>query len=329
MPLKNPIIPESGDIAFDAKQELSDFESMLLIRRFEEKLGLLVAIGVLEAHGNTSVGKEALRVGTASAARPADLIVSSTGCIGPLLAKGVDPKIVFEGLADAGRRTSAGEVVAFDETAATHFDCIDCASASVGFAHAVSAARKNRAKSDPRVCLVTIESTDASAVGMTEALREAVEGRLAIVVIVENTESQTAPRDAGSGLALIQAIVKKNAIAFASIDGIEVRNVRAAILDALDRARRGGGPSLVEVRTWAWVGHGATDPRATPGVIPRPREETDPVERARARILSSQISTESKLAALDKKIRERVRAAANALTNACEPETAKGLSRAG
>jgi TPP-dependent pyruvate/acetoin dehydrogenase alpha subunit len=95
----------------------------------------------------------------------------------------------------------------------------------------------------------------------------------------------------------------------ATVDGMDVEAVRAVAEEAINRARSGGGPSLLEVRTYRYFGHGASDHRPY-----RTREEEQgwwkrcPVASYRSRLLEEGAATEEELATLEKEIAAEVEA---------------------
>ena len=94
-----------------------------------------------------------------------------------------------------------------------------------------------------------------------------------------------------------------------TVDGMDVEAVRAAAEEAVDRARSGGGPTLLEVRTYRYFGHGASDHRPY-----RTREEEQewwkrcPVASYRSRLLAEGVATEAELATLEQEIAAEVEA---------------------
>jgi pyruvate dehydrogenase E1 component alpha subunit len=94
-----------------------------------------------------------------------------------------------------------------------------------------------------------------------------------------------------------------------TVDGMDVEAVRAVAEGAVSLARGGGGPTLLEVRTYRYFGHGASDHRPY-----RTREEEQgwwkrcPVANYRARLLAEGVATEAELAALEQEIDAEVEA---------------------
>ena len=92
-------------------------------------------------------------------------------------------------------------------------------------------------------------------------------------------------------------------------DGMDVEAVRAVAEETINRARSGGGPSLFEVKTYRYFGHGASDHRPY-----RTREEEqewwkrDPVASYRLRLLKDGAATEEEMLTLEKEVAAEVEA---------------------
>ena len=161
------------------------------------------------------------------------------------------------------------------------------------------------------------------------ALRESAALNLAIVFVVESGSADGGFNEKQNGVEPFVSCTRNLGMECTYIEGTDVRRVQATMRGSIERARNGGGPSLLAVRTWPYQGHAASEPRSSATQRSLAREDTDPIAYARARILSEKIATERTLSDLDKRIRDRVREAAATLSDACSAETAKGMSHAG
>ena len=105
------------------------------------------------------------------------------------------------------------------------------------------------------------------------------------------------------------------------VDGMDVRAVSAAGDKAVAYARAGKGPYILEMLTYRYRGHSMSDPAKyrTREEVDRVREERDPIERVRRRILEGKISSEEDLKAVDAEIRQIVTAAAEFSQSNPEP----------
>jgi pyruvate/2-oxoglutarate/acetoin dehydrogenase E1 component len=96
----------------------------------------------------------------------------------------------------------------------------------------------------------------------------------------------------------------------AVLDGMDVMAVHGAVLEAVERARQGEGPTLIEAKTYRYYGHSRSDPRAY-----RTKEEEqewhdrDPVEAFARRLVESGICTQQEIDALEEKLEDQIDAA--------------------
>jgi pyruvate dehydrogenase E1 component alpha subunit len=105
-------------------------------------------------------------------------------------------------------------------------------------------------------------------------------------------------------------------------DGMDVRAVYAAGQRAIEHARTGKGPYILEMQTYRYRGHSMSDPAKyrTKDEVARMREEHDPIEQVRRRLLESWRMSEEELKAIDSRVREIVNEAAEFATHDPEPD---------
>jgi TPP-dependent pyruvate/acetoin dehydrogenase alpha subunit len=133
---------------------------------------------------------------------------------------------------------------------------------------------------------------------------------LPIVWVCENNlYGLSTPIDKVSATATLADRAKGYAMPGFSIDGMDVEAVRAAAVEAVARARAGEGPTLLEIRTYRYFGHGASDHRPY-----RTREEEqewwkrDPVAGYRMKLIAEGAASEAELAGVDQEIEREVAA---------------------
>jgi pyruvate dehydrogenase E1 component alpha subunit len=123
-----------------------------------------------------------------------------------------------------------------------------------------------------------------------------------------------------------QADFSKRGISFnipgEQVDGMDVRAVKAAGAKALAWCREGKGPYILEMQTYRYRGHSMSDPAKyrSKEEVQKMREEHDPIEQVRGRLLREKFATEDELKAIDAKVRAIVAEAAEFATNDPEPD---------
>ncbi len=190
-----------------------------------------------------------------------------------------------------------------------------CAALGTGLAFA------SRYNNTGSVCLCFFGEGAASRGRVLESYKIAADWRLPIVFVIDN--SVAAP---GSVIVLgelpsaLASSGARVAIPGEQVDGIDVRKARAAASRAISRARRGDGPTILEMLTFSYRGHEGLP--AQPGRTERRRDETDPVAKSRTRILADGLAAEADIKLIEKEVRDTVNAAAAFAKSAARPEPA-------
>ncbi len=109
------------------------------------------------------------------------------------------------------------------------------------------------------------------------------------------------------------------------VDGMDVRMVYDAAQRAIEHARSGKGPYILEMLTYRYRGHSMSDPAKyrSKDEVTKYRQERDPIEQVRARLLEGGSITEEELKKIETEIRAIVTEAADFATNDPEPDAAE------
>ncbi|MCX7900397.1 MAG: thiamine pyrophosphate-dependent enzyme, partial [Methylocystis sp.] len=155
-----------------------------------------------------------------------------------------------------------------------------------------------------------------------EAFNMAALWKLPVVFIVENNHyamgTEVRRATAQTDIALRGAAF---AIPGKQVDGMDVRAVRAAAQEAIEAARAGKGPHLLEMQTYRYRGHSMSDPAKyrSKDEVQKMREERDPIEQVRLRLLAEGVD-ENDLKKIDAAVRKIVADAAEFAVNDKEPD---------
>jgi acetoin:2,6-dichlorophenolindophenol oxidoreductase subunit alpha len=317
---------ERKDRLGEAPAEYLDrYGRMRLIRRFEQEIHRLFLKG--EVHGTThlSAGQEAVPVGVCSALEPDDYVAGTYRGHGHALAKGTDPEaLAAEMLGRAtgvcGGRAGSMNVIDLEKGLVGCFGIVGGSIAAATGA-AISAQRHGRVA-------VAFFGDGASNQGyFHECLNWAQVFDLPVVYVCENNFygefTPMASVTAGGEIGIRAASFGMQSQV---VDGNDLWAVREAALEAVERARSGGGPTLLECQTYRHYGHSKSDPGKY-----RPPDEVeswlarDPLALTRARLLDLGLGQED-LAAKDAEIESQMdRAVEGALAAAYpDPEQAAG-----
>lgn len=313
-----PIDVES--LMFSAEEDATAYRRMLLIRRFEEKAGQLYALQAIHGPCPLCIGQEASIVGMLMEALPTDPVVTSYRTHGALLARGADPLLLMSELTGRTSGLAGGKGGTTRMFAPEHHFYGGHGNAGFGAPIGAGLAFASRYRRDNAVTLCFFGDGAAARGRVFETYKLAARWSLPIVFIVDNN---TAAPGASIVLGSVPSAISESGRPFAipgeQVDGIDVRSVRAAGRRAIERARRGDGPTVLEMLTYRYRGHGDI-PAPIGAGSERRLEDADPVVKARARILASGQLKESELKALEKEIRETVAAASAAARAAPHPD---------
>jgi pyruvate dehydrogenase E1 component alpha subunit len=323
-PNKNPtkkVTPNSPQ--FDRTQDLDAYREMLLIRRFEEKSGQMYGMGLIGGFCHLYIGQEAVVVGMQMATQDGDKVITGYRDHGHMLACGMDPKGVMAEL--TGRRGGlskgkGGSMHMFSKE--KHFyggHGIVGAQVSLGTGIAFA----NRYRDDNTVCLTYFGDGAANQGQVYESFNMAELWKLPVVYVIENNRYAMGT---SVNRASAQTDFSKRGVSFnipgEQVDGMDVRAVYEAGQRAMEHARSGKGPYILEMLTYRYRGHSMSDPAKyrTKDEVTRMREEFDPIEQVRRRLLESWKLSEDELKAIDSKVREIVNEAAEFATHDPEPD---------
>ncbi|MGO4523947.1 pyruvate dehydrogenase (acetyl-transferring) E1 component subunit alpha [Microvirga sp. 2MCAF35] len=311
---------------FDKTQDLSAYNDMLLIRRFEEKSGQMYGMGLIGGFCHLYIGQEAVVVGMQMATKDGDQVITGYRDHGHMLACGMDARGVMAEL--TGRRGGlskgkGGSMHMFSKE--KHFyggHGIVGAQVSLGTGIAFA----NHYRENGNVCLTYFGDGAANQGQVYESFNMAALWKLPVVYVIENNRY-------AMGTAVTRASAQtdfsKRGLSFGipgeQVDGMDVRAVYAAGQRAIEHARSGKGPYILEMQTYRYRGHSMSDPAKyrTKDEVTRMREEYDPIEQVRRRLLESWKLSEDELKAIDSKVREIVNEAAEFATHDPEPDPAE------
>jgi TPP-dependent pyruvate/acetoin dehydrogenase alpha subunit len=295
------------------------YAAMLSIRRFEEEIQHQFLKG--NVHGTTHLcnGQEAVSVGVARALGPDDVFAATYRGHGHALANGV----TLEGLAAElmGRATGtcggrSGSMNVIDREHGL-LGCFGIVGGTISTATGAAFALRGTG----RVAVAFFGEGATNQAYFAECLNFARVFALPVVFVCENNlygeytpwEQVTAGKDI-CGRARVLDIPAEQ------VDGNEVRAVEAAARKALERARSGAGPALLECLTYRFVGHSRSDPALyrKPGELDRWRER-DPLRLTRA-ALAREGMADADISAVEERVEREVAAAFAAALDAPFPQ---------
>ena len=312
---------------FSKEEELKAYGEMLLIRRFEEKAGQLYGMGLIGGFCHLYIGQEAVVVGMEMATIEGDQVITSYRDHGHMLACGLDPAGVMAEL--TGRRSGlskgkGGSMHMFSKEK-QFYGGHGIVAAQVPLGAGLAFA--NRYRGNKNVSMAYYGDGAANQGQVYETFNMAAVWKLPVIFIIENNRYAmgTAATRSTAESESLGARGEAYGIPAEQVDGMDVRAVKEAADRAMEHCRSGEGPYILEMMTYRYRGHSMSDPAKyrSKEEVQKMREEHDPIEQVKARLLKSNRATEEDLKKLDAEIREIVTAAADFATSEPEPDVSE------
>jgi acetoin:2,6-dichlorophenolindophenol oxidoreductase subunit alpha len=237
------------------------YRQMLRIRLFEEKVQELFMAGRIEGTTHLCQGQEAVSVGAIAAMAAGDVQTNTYRGHGEALALGMEPEVAFAelmGRASGGSKGLGGSMHLID-TARGNIGAN--AIVGAGLPIALGAAMAFKLRGEPHVAL-TFMGDGATNIGtFHETLNMAAVWAAPVVFIISNNlYGEYSPLRDTTPLDDLARRADPYGMPGLVVDGQDVAAVHTATLEATERARGGGGPSLLEMKTYRYRGHSRSDP---------------------------------------------------------------------
>jgi pyruvate dehydrogenase E1 component alpha subunit len=234
--------------------------TMLLQRRFEERCAEAYALGKIGGFCHLYIGQEAISTGVMSMIRPDDYVITAYRDHGQALARGVSPRSVMAELfgRSAGCSGGKGGSMHLFDSATNFLGGHGIVGSHVPIAAGVGFAIKYRRGNQVCVCFFGEAAVNIGA--FHEALNVASLWDLPVIFIIENNRY-------GMGTSISRSTANEDVIVRAkgyrmdgeTVDGQGVFAVRECIARAVERARKEKRPTLIEMKTYRFMGHSMSD----------------------------------------------------------------------
>jgi pyruvate dehydrogenase E1 component alpha subunit len=283
-------------------------QKMLEIRFFEEKVFELYAQNLVPGTIHLYAGEEAVAVGVCSNLRKDDYITSTHRGHGHCLAKGADPKRVMAEI--LGKKTGyckgKGGSMHIADFSIGMLGATAVVGAGIPIAAGAGLSIKLRGTDQVVACFFGEGASNQGT--FHEGINMAAIWNLPVIFVCENNLYAMGTRQ--SKVMKIENIADR-AVAYGIpgvvVDGNDVSAVYKASHEAVERARRGEGPTLIECKTYRHKGHSRVDPARY-----RPKEEVeawlskDPIKRLKEKLLQTKMLTETEIAKIEKELSAKI-----------------------
>jgi pyruvate dehydrogenase E1 component alpha subunit len=310
--MNNGIQPEiTSNVLPDQEILIRLYRTMFLIRRFEETANELYMDGRIPSTLHLYIGQEAVATGVCASLRMGDYVLSTHRPHGHSLAKGVAPQAIMAELFGkvTGCCKGKGGSMHVGDIQVGVLPAMAIVGANVPIAAGTALAAKMQKTGGVTVCFFGDGAANEGA--WHEGLNAAAIWDLPVIFVCEN--NLYAASTPFSKSFKIQNVAQRHSaygMPGTVVDGNDVLAVYQAAREAIERARLGGGSTLIECMTYRQCGHSRSDPRTY-----RTREEedewklSDPIPRFRKWLIEQGKAEVARLDGVEQEVEQTIKAA--------------------
>lgn len=305
---------------------LKIYRNAVAIRAFELAAHEQYANGLLEGSVHLYVGEEGIASGVCGVLNADDFITSTHRGHGHLIAKGGDLKLMMAELAGKGTGYCKGK------GGSMHICDMDLGIlgsngiVGAGLPIAVGAGFACKSYGKGQVCACFFGDGASNRGTFHESLNMASEMKLPIIYVLENNfYAISGSQRELTTLTYLSERAKAYAIPGVTVEGNDIMAVIDASAEAVERARKGEGPTLMEFRTWRHFGHWEGDPDAKLFTYRDPKEheewlKKDPIPKFRQDIILEGFATAEELNEIERKVDQEIEEAIEFAENSPYPD---------
>lgn len=309
---------------FSVAQLHGVLRQMHLIRQFEEGAEQAYMRGLVHGTMHLSIGQEASATGICAALLPGDVITSTHRGHGHCIAKGADPKFMFAEFfgKDTGYCRGRGGSMHIADVASGNLGANGIVGGGMPIAVGAALALKQTKKPNVAVCFFGDGANNEGA--FHESLNMAAIWKLPVVFVCENNQyAMSTSTERSTAVRRIAQRAEAYNMPGVTVDGNDFGCVSEAAVEAVARARRGDGPSLIECLTYRHRGHSKSDRNRY-----RTKEEIDawiardPIGRFEQVLLESGLIEQQQIEAICASVEQEIAAAVEFAKNSPAPDVA-------
>ena len=311
----------------DKKTGLWIYNKMNEIRDFEETAWTLFTENKLRGSVHLYTGEEAVAASVCAQLTDEDLIASTHRGHGHCIAKGARLDLAMAELMGKATGYCQGRSGSMHIADFTQGNLGANAIVGGGIPIAVGAALSAKLQKQDRVAVSFFGDGASNEGTFHESLNMASIWKLPIIFVCENNGyGISVPVSESTSVKDISVRGAAYDMPGETVDGNDVEAIDAAFARALERAKSGQGPSLIECKTYRWMGHWTGDPQTY-----RTREEVnswkakDPIKRWREKLIAAGLYTAAELDQMDQSAEEETTAATEFALNSPNPDPAHVL----
>lgn len=295
-------------IKFTKENYLFWYELMVRLRKFEERAGMLYGQQKIRGFCHLYIGQEAVAAGMMSALKPEDRVITAYRDHGLAIAKGVtynEAMAELYGKATGCTKGKGGSMHFFSKEH-NFFGGHGIVGAQIATGAGIAFADQYLHKDNVTVCMF---GDGAARQGILhETFNMAMLWKLPVIFVCENNGyAMGTSVQRSSNVTKIATLGEAYDMPSYSIDGMKCETVHEAFAQAAERARKGDGPTFLEICTYRYKGHSMSDPQKY-----RSKEEVeeykqkDPIETTLNTILAKKYADQTWVEAIDTKVNEEI-----------------------
>jgi pyruvate dehydrogenase E1 component alpha subunit len=297
-----------GSTTFTKETYLYWYELMQLLRRFEEKTGQLYGMQKIRGFCHLYIGQEALAAGCMTATKQEDPFITAYRDHGLALAKGISANACMAELYGKATGCSKGKggSMHFFGKDEYFFGGHGIVGAQIGTGAGLAFAEQYNETGNVSL---TFFGDGAARQGMLhETFNLAMLWKLPVIFICENNHyAMGTSVERTSNVTDLYKLADAYEMPSDSVNGMSPEAVHEAVARAVKRAREGGGPTLLEMKTYRYKGHSMSDPQKY-----RSKDEVeeykdqDPIETTKKKLIENFGVTEAEIEVINDRIKEVV-----------------------
>lgn len=299
---------KAAKVNFNKETYLRWYEIMMRVRKFEEKSAQLYGQQKIKGFCHLYIGQEAIVAGMMSAITPDDKVITAYRDHGHALAMGISSDAVMAelyGKATGCTRGKGGSMHMFSREH-NFMGGHGIVGAQIPLGAGIALAEQYMGTKN--ICLCFMGDGAVRQGALHEAFNMAMLWKLPVVFICENNDyAMGTSVERTTNVLDIYKIGSAYEMPSYQVDGMQCETVHEAIATAADRARKGEGPTFLEIKTYRYRGHSMSDPGTY-----RSKDEVakykalDPLETTKDTILKQKFATEAELEQMEETISEEV-----------------------
>lgn len=298
------------------------YKDMLLIRKFEEKAGQLYIQQKFGGFCHLYIGQEAVVAGTSTACEKGDKHMTAYRDHGHPIALGTDPRVLMAEL--YGRTTGCskgkGGSMHFFDKEVNFMGGHGIVGAQIPMGAGVAFAEKYNETGN--VVFVSMGDGAVRQGALHETFNMAMNWKLPVIFIIENNNyAMGTSVERTTNVTDLSKIGLSYEMPSRSVNGMSPEAVHEAIAEAADRARKGDGPTLLDIRTYRYKGHSMSDPQKyrTKDEVAEWMEQ-DPIEHCKTVLLENKWMSEKEITEIDEWVKNEVKESVEFAENSPYPE---------